>query len=628
MGWGIFSLIVDSCWGYYMDKTMIVGTALDYWIIIGYFVAIFCFGFIFAKFTRSTKDFFFGGQRFAWWLIAFSYIASTVGSYSFIKYSAAGFNYGMASSMSYLNDWIQMSFLLFGWLPIIYFSRVASVPEYFHRRFDDRTRVMATIIILLYMIGYIGINLYTMGVALNGMLGTDVFWSAVVVAVICAVYVTAGGQTSVIMTDLAQAIILLVAGFILFGLGLYALGGWDNFWQGLPIIDRLPFSKFNEPHNFNFVGIFWEDGVCNNFAVYFMNQGFILRFLSLKSVKEAKKTFLVLLLVLMPLATFAVANAGWLGRAMVSNGILPADSVANQIFVLVAEKVAGPGMFGFIMAALTAALMSTIDTLINAVSSVAVNDVYKPYIKKEATDKHYLKIARIVSLFCAGLGIILVPIFASFKSIYVAHGAFIAAVTPPMVVAIVLGGFWKRFTPTAAFWALLGGVIMIALSIIWPVLVTPFAHGVDPVGGFKYTRALYGLATSGAIAVIVTYFTRPKPLAEIEGLVIGSLGKAKELYKGGPINEEEGKKVKGRLVVKDGLDAISISQKMLDILKANIGDLVYLEDARKWLGGLRSVHAKISDCHPDIDQNIYVPKSLIEEGELIAGRMHRIEKIF
>jgi len=180
-----------------------------------------------------------------------------------------------------------MGFLLLGWLPILYFNRFLSVPDYFRKRFDDRTGVMATIIVLLYMIGYIGINLYTMGVAMNAMLGTDLFVSVVVVAVICAIYVTVGGQTSVIMTDLAQGAILLFAGLLLFVLGLGALGGWGEFWAGLPLLHRLPLAQFNEPHQFNFVGIFWQDGISNTFALYMMNQGFILRFLSLKSVNEA-----------------------------------------------------------------------------------------------------------------------------------------------------------------------------------------------------------------------------------------------------------------------------------------------------------------------------------------------------
>ncbi len=609
-----------------MEETAVVGTRLDYVIIVGYFVAIFAFGAFFARFTRSTKDFFFGGQRFAWWLIAFSYVASIVGSYSFIKYSAAGFRYGMSSTMTYLNDWIVMSLLLFGWFPIIYFSRSASVPEYFRKRFDSRTRIAATAVIMLYMLGYIGMNLYTMGVALNALLGTDVFWSAVVVAVICAVYVTAGGQTSVIMTDIVQGVILLVAGILLFGLGLSALGGWDGFWTSLPVMHRLPFARFNEPHTFHFSGIFWQDGVANNIALYMMNQGFILRFLSLKSAREGKKTFLVLLLVLMPLATLAIANAGWLGRAMVSQGLLPAGADADHIFVSVAEKLCVPGLFGFVMAALTAALMSTVDTLINAVSAVTVNDIYKPYFRPKEKDGHYLRVARVVSLSSAVVGIALVPLFASFKSIYLAHASFTAAVTPPMAVAIVLGAFWKRYTARAAFWTLAGGVIMMALSIAWPVLVSPFSHGVDPAGDFKYTRALYGLAASLAIGVGVTLFDKRRQTGAIEGLVVGTLNKAKEMYKGGKINEKEGKKVTGRLEAMDGAGGAVLTEAMLSRLSAEKGDLVYVEDGRLWLGGLRSVHVKISGVHSD-EGVIYLPGQLIEEGSLLKGRKHRVEKI-
>jgi len=610
-----------------VETATIAGTRLDYFIVIGYFAAIFTFGALFARFTKSTKDFFFGGQRFSWWLVAFSYVASIVGSYSFIKYSAAGFNYGLSSSMSYLNDWIVMSLLLFGWFPIIYFSRCASVPEYFQKRFDSKTRVVATIMIMVYMLGYIGINLYTMGVAINALLGYDVFWSAVVVAVICALYVAAGGQTSVIMTDLAQGVILLVAGLLLLGLGLHAVGGLDAFWSGLPAGHKLPFASFNEPHSFHFSGIFWQDGVANNIALYMMNQGFILRFLSLKSVKEGKKAFSVLLIVLMPLATLAIANAGWLGRSMVTLGILPADTSADRVFVDVAQQVCVPGLFGFVMAALTAALMSTVDTLINAVSAVTVNDIYKPYFKPKAADSHYLKVARIVSLSAAGFGIALVPLFASFKSIYTAHGAFTATVTPPMVVAIVLGAFWKRYTPKAAFWTITGGAAVVALSIAFPVLITPFGHGVDPGGGFKFMRALFGLAAALAIALAVTCFTRPKPYKEIEGLVIGSIRKGMERFKGGKLNETPGKPVTSRIEVVEEIEGVSLADGMLRRLCADEGDMIYLSDKRWWLGGLRSVHTKITGLHSDGDV-IRVSSSLAKEGSLLPGRTHKVEKIF
>lgn len=610
-----------------MSTATVTGTQLDLFVVVFYFVAIFGFGAFFARFTRSTRDFFFGGQRFSWWLITFSCVASVVGSYSFIKYSAAGFRYGMSSSMSYLNDWIVMSFLLLGWLPIIYFSRVGSVPDYFRKRFDERTAITATIIVLIYMVGYIGINLYTMGVALNALLGTDIFLSAVLVATICAVYVTVGGQTSVIMTDLAQGIILLIAGFVLFFLGLKVLGGWEGFWSGLPLLHKLPFARFNQPREFHFVGVFWQDGIANTFALYMMNQGFILRFLSLKSVKEIKKTFLALILVLMPLATFAVSNAGWLGRALHTHGLIPASADPEQIFVLVAERVCMPGFFGFVMAALTAALMSTIDTLINAVSAIAVNDVYKPHIKKDAPDKHYLGVARIVSLFSALLGIALVPVFASFKSIYLAHGSFTASITPPMVITILLGAYWKRFTSSAAFWTLFGGSLMVAISIAWPVLITPFSHGVDPSGGFKYIRALYGLAGSLLIGVIVSYLTRARQTGHIKGLVVGTLDAAKESFKGAPINETEGKKAFVNIVEEDRLGDLAVSVETAGLLAAGEGDLVHLSDARWWLGGLRSAQARISALHEQGPDVVLVSPAMVKRGNLILKRRHRLEKI-
>ena len=133
------------------------GTPLDYGIMIGYFAAILVVGTWFSRRQKTTKDFFFGGQRFSWWLIAFSLIATTIGSYSFVKYSRMGYSYGLSSSQTYLNDWAWFPLLVFGWLPLLYFSRVTSVPEYLGRRFGSDVRCWATVCILVYLIGYVGV---------------------------------------------------------------------------------------------------------------------------------------------------------------------------------------------------------------------------------------------------------------------------------------------------------------------------------------------------------------------------------------------------------------------------------------------------------------------------------------
>jgi len=618
-------------------KTLDIAT-IDKVLVIGYFLAIFGFGSYFGKYIRSTSDFFFSGRKFSWWVIAFSMIATLVGSYSFIKYSAAGYKYGLSSSMSYLNDWFFMPLWMFGWLPIIYFTRMTSIPEYFERRFDTKTRIAALVFIAIYLIGYIGINFYTLGIALKALLGWDIFLAAIAVAVVTAIYVTSGGQTAVIMTDLLQGFLLLLAGLMIFVLGLNFLGhgdllaGIQNFWAGLPETKRYGLTHFNEPHKFSFIGVFWQDAFASTFAMYFFNQGILMRFLSLKSVHEGRKALLFSLIFLFPLAVMAVGNAGWLGAAMDGLGMIPESYSKDPkfIFVTVTHILCKPGIFGLVMAALLAALMSTADTLINATSAIAVNDIIRPYVLKNRSDKFYLNCARIASIVAALLGLLLVPLFIQFKSIYLAHATFVAAVTPPLAVSILMGFLWKRYTAAAAFWTLIGGAIAVIISIIYPQIITPFAHGVAPTGNFKYMRALYGLVASGLIGVIVTFLTTPsKTDEEIEGLTIGSLRKAEQTFKGEvPLNKTPGGKVRAMLKVAEEGDepSISLHPDDLEVLKAKPGDLIYLADARWWYGGLRAIHATVKD-DKGTKGEVYLPVRLIESNSLIVARDVVIEKI-
>ncbi|MCA9520641.1 MAG: hypothetical protein KC609_06705 [Myxococcales bacterium] len=192
---------------------------VDLAVLLTYFVGILAFGSLFGRNIRSTSDFFFSGQRFAWWIIAFSCVATVVGSYSFVKYSQRAYVFGFSSTQTYLNDWIWMPLWFGAWLPVIYYSRVQSIPEYFTRRFDSRVGLAVTVLLLVYLLGYIGINFVTLGKALDALVPWGILEWAVVVAVVSGVYVTFGGQTSVIMTDLVQGFLLLIAGFFLLGIG-------------------------------------------------------------------------------------------------------------------------------------------------------------------------------------------------------------------------------------------------------------------------------------------------------------------------------------------------------------------------------------------------------------------------
>ncbi|MEC7759979.1 MAG: sodium:solute symporter family protein, partial [Candidatus Neomarinimicrobiota bacterium] len=108
-----------------------VGTTLDRYVILAYFAIVMGFGAYFGKYSKTTSDYFFGGRRFAWWLITISIVATGVGSHSFVKYSTKAYQYGLSSTMAYMNDWFFIPLFMFGWLPIIYYTKVRSIPEYF-----------------------------------------------------------------------------------------------------------------------------------------------------------------------------------------------------------------------------------------------------------------------------------------------------------------------------------------------------------------------------------------------------------------------------------------------------------------------------------------------------------------
>jgi hypothetical protein len=299
-------------------------------------------------------------------------------------------------------------------------------------------------------------------------------------------------------------------------------------------------------------------------------------------------------------------------KSLVHAGVLPPDVHPDDAFFVAADFLARPGIFGLIMAALTAALMSTVDTLITAISAIVVNDVYNVR-NPEASEEQLLKVARFSAVGVTLFGIALVPVFMGFDSIYSAHGAFTAAVTPPLVITLMLGVFWRRFTPAAAWWTMVGGSVAIVASIIWPELVAPFAHGVpmkDVGDGFmagkdqyKFMRALYGLSVCFVIGVVVTLFTRARPLEAVKGLVWGTVEDAIATYKGSAGREVESPWVHTPIVPWDkdeqneapSLPLVSISSTLAGELEAAAGDLLYVSDKRAWLGGLRSTHVMVGE---------------------------------
>lgn len=610
----------------------------DYLVISLYFVGVLASGIWFGRYTKSTKDFFLGGQRFSWWLVAISCVATLVGSYSFLTYSELGYKAGLSSVTYYTNDWFILPIFMLGWLPIIYFSRVLSIPEYFGRRFDDKTRLAALFIIMLYLVGYIGINLLTIGKAFQGLFGdgspTDVwilYGSAIGVAIFSIMYMHHGGQTSVIMTDLLQGFLLIGAGLLVFALGLYHMGGFSNWWSHMPEGHKLPFPGYNNPSAFHAVGAFWSDAITGSIAFYCMNQGILMRFMSVKSVRDGQKAICVVILMFMPIAAIAVSNAGWLGTSLVATGEVDKNTPIADIFVTVANLVCSPGIFGLVVAALIAALMSTLDTLINAVSAIAVNDIWRPYINPGKEDKYYLRMARYFALAATGAGVLLVPIYSQFELISEAFSHFISLMTPPMIVVIVVAILWKRFTANAAFITLVLGFIITLLSLAFPSMIELIDHGVnlaarqngdiaaDQYVPYSHMRAFFGTVVSLVIAIVATFCTKHSEQEETAGLTMASIDDAKRFYKGSEPNEEGlGVKLHLTIEIGEGNEA-RLSKEDMEKLCAKPGDILFVADPRAWLGGLRSAQVRAGEPH-DKPSVILLSEETIEQGSLHADK--------
>ncbi len=598
----------------------VIQTSTLFWIIIlGYFTLILGFGSFFARYNKTTQDFFFSGRRFSWWLVTMSIVATGVGSHSFLKYSAKAYEHGFSSTMTYMNDWFFLPMFLFGWLPIVYYTKIRSIPHYFEKRFNPGVRILATIAILGYMIGYIAIGFLTMGKTLEPLIGWDLYTIIFIVAIISGIYITFGGQTAVIFTDLAQGFILLFAGILVFVLGIKYIGGISVFWNALSPEFKLPLADFNHPPNFNFVGIFWQDGVAGSVGFLFMNQGLIMRFMACKSVHEGRKAAAFNVLLLLPISTIVVSNAGWIGKAIsiVTPEKWNAATKLDHVFTQVAYLITGSEVvFAFVIAAVAAALMSTVDTLINAVAAVVINDVYRPIVKYR-DDKHYLKVAMIVSAGATVLGAASTVFFENFPTLYEAHGFFHSTMTPPLVVAIFLGIFWKRYSTPAAFATFLGGALLMWIGSKYPqIFISPFDHGIEfnPDRPYSYIRALYNTLVCAGCGVIVGFLTTPPTEQKTEGLTVWSLDKARGFFKGGPPNDRPGEAIAVKWVAEEGEeDIVRFSIIDMDLMGADVGDLVYLSDERKWLGGLKSVHSVFGEPHND-DGIVYITKIHEESG--------------
>ena len=667
------------------ETLMVVGSVLGI-----YFAVIMFIGIYFSRFSSNINDFFYSGQRLSWWLPVASLVATGIGAYSYMKYSEQGFTTGLSSTHIYFNDWFFFPVLIFAWIPILYFNKIKSIPEYFEKRYNSTARYLSVFIILAYIFFYIGFNLFTLGVAVQGFFDIPMYISIPLLASLLGVYVSLGGQTAVIFTDVFQGLMLYLLGLLVIGYGLYTLGGLEEFWGYLPKTHRVPLAPFNSNTSYNTVGIFWADSLVASVAFIYMNQGFLMRFLTTRNVQHARVTALFNILITVPLSALFIGATGWIAKSIISKqtalNLIGPDTLeivnSHHTFFEAAYFViqGNPWIMGFVFAAIIAALMSTVDSLVNAATAIGIYDIYKPLIRPQASDRHYLRVARIFSSIVVLMGVLLVMWFSHQQGTLMAiHYKGIMLIIPPVVTTIFLGLFWKNFHALSACVAMCMGVLCMWVTIFYPEPVywmREFLLGLASGGKIVYFRAPFGVLFTAMTGVICQWYVpRSKIIAlkktlesrksskismedlstlqiiqyklskikdrllllfvqgvdkKVDGLTANTLAKAMFIYKGNKTpNLKKGQNVKDLTLVVDSSlnkEELTLSQSVCDQMCAEVGDRIYLSDQRWYLGGLRSGHFELKKIHSGLDSEAYLSADGQKFSYLISGKKVFVEK--
>ncbi len=378
---------------------------LDYLVLALYFISIAAVGILAGRREKDTEDFFLGGRRMPWWAVTCSILATEVSAVTFIG----------APGASYRGDYVYLQFafgsllgrilIAFLFLPVFYRSRVTSIYQFLHQRFGERSRLTAVAFFFTSRLLASGVRLLVVALALHVVTGFPLFGIVIVVALIALVYTLVGGIKAVIWTDVLQFIIFIGGAWVAIFFLLQAIpGGWRGMTE---LVSPEKFRVFDFAFNLTGSQVFLIaliNGCFQTFAALGTDQDMTQRMLTCRNVKQSQKALLLTGLIDFPIvATYLVIGTALFCVYQVLGHHLPVEIARDpdRIFPYFIMTTLPPGVRGLLIASVFAAAMSSLDSAINALSSSAIMDVYKPFIRPGATEKHYLKASRIfVALFC------------------------------------------------------------------------------------------------------------------------------------------------------------------------------------------------------------------------------------
>ena len=525
---------------------------IDYAILAVYFIFVLGVGFALRRQTRSSTDFFLSGRSIPAWVAGLAFLSANLGAQELLGMAASGAKYGIATSHFY---WIgavpAMVFVGVFMMPFYYGSRARSVPEYLRLRFDEKTRGFNAISFAAMTVFSSGISMYAMGLLLGVLLGWDFHVSVLVSAIIVMLYIFLGGLTSAIYNEVMQ-FFLIVAGFIpLVFLGLRDVGGWPGLSERLAVTATqagLAPGAYTEswrhmgdaalnPMGVEWFGLAMGLGFVLSFGYWTTDFLVVQRAMAADSMSAARRTPLIAAFPKM-LFPALVILPGMIAIALTTDAAsgfaLPTKPDGSLNYDMTVPMMLGhyfpSGLLGLGLTALLASFMSGMAGNVTAFNTVWTYDIYQAYIRRGASDQHYLWMGRMATIFGIALSVATAYLTTQFNNIMDMLQLVFAFVNAPLFATFLLGMFWRRTTGHGAFSGLVAGTLAASVhhGLTLPRGSMPGIKGGwigDTVHTYpsemaqNFWTAIWAWTVCFAVTIIVSLITRPRPDSELRGLV-------------------------------------------------------------------------------------------------------------
>ena len=430
--------------------------------------------------SKNTEDYFLASKALPWWAIGASLIASNISAEQIIGMSGSGYAIGLAIA-SY--EWMAaITLIIVGkyMLPIFLKNEIFTMPQYLEQRFDSKVK---TVLALFWLAVYVFVNLTAVlwlgGLAIETVAGVDWMYGMILLALFSVAYSLYGGLKAVAYTDILQVVLLVFGGLFLSYLALDAVADGDGIIAGFGVLtEQLP-NHFDmilspdSPHYMSLPGLSVLIGGLwiMNISYWGFNQYIIQRALAAKNLKEAQKgiAFAAYLKLLMPVIVVLPGIAA----VVLYPQLTTPDQAYPSMMALMPT-----GIKGLIFAALVAAIVSSLASMTNSISTIFTMDIYSK-LKPGKSQKHYVFIGRSAALISLAIALVVAePLLGKFDQAFQYIQEFTGFFTPGIVVIFVMGMFWAKASSAGALAAAIGSAVFsILLKVYWVAL--PF---MDRVG--------------------------------------------------------------------------------------------------------------------------------------------------